>query len=132
MTKHYVLSIVASIILVSAIVLVMFLIMLPQVTSLSADVVPSYARVRSDEYEFVETKELVTEILAQNYSIGGEDITTYTNNKQYVPGNYDPFTPTETVTTTTNNSTNQTANQNTTASNTTSTKTGAVISGTTK
>ena len=132
MTKHYVLSIIIAIFAVAAIVLVMFLLMLPQVTELQTEVVQKYTRIDSDDYEFVQTKEMVTELLSKKYTVNGDAITTYTNNNQYRPGNYDPFTPEETVSSTTGSSTTSSANANTAASNTTSTRSGAVISGTTK
>lgn len=132
MTKHYVLSVIIAIFVVAALIMTMFLLMLPQVTELSTEVVQKYSKIDSDDYEFVQTKEMVTELLSKKFIVSGDAITTYTNNNQYRPGNYDPFTPEETVTTTTNKSTNTTAKTNTSNSTSTSTKSGAVISGTTK
>ena len=132
MTKHYILSAVIAILVTSALILVMFLLMLPQVADVSADVVPKYARIESDDYEYVETKQLVTEILSKKYALNGEDINRFANNNQYKPGNYNPFTPKDAETNSTKNSTSSKASSSTSSSNSTSTRSGSTISGTTK
>ena len=130
MAKHYVLASFISIVISVALVLVLLLISVPQIESLSSDVVPSYSKINSEEFAFIETKHFVTEILSKKYTIDTNDITNYQNNKQYRPGNYDPFTPEEKVKESIDNSSQEKAEENNTNSN--SNSSGDVISGITK
>ena len=132
MVKHYVISILGSIILCGAIVFLVYTISLPQIEPLSSEVVPKYTSIENAEFDFVETKHFVTEILSRKYTIDTNDITNFENNKLYVPGNYDPFTPPEKIKETVQNSTQTEANKNNNNSNTSSNSSGTVISGTTK
>lgn len=112
MTKHYILATLSSIVIVAAIVIAMFLLMLPQVENLKSEVITKYLNIDSAEFQFVETKHFVTEILSKKYSITQDDINTFEKNDQYNPGNTDPFTPKNEVQDATNNSNEQTAQNN--------------------
>ncbi len=128
MGKHYVISILISITLVATFVAAMFLIMLPQVEHLSSEVIDNYTRIDIKDFEFVETKHFVTEILSTAYTISQDDINEFKNSNLYKAGNSDPFTPKDTLTSATNNSTQENAqNQNNNSSNS-----GEPITGTTK
>lgn len=117
MSKHYAISIIVSIVVVSIFVATMFLIMLPQVESLSSEVISEYTRINSEEYEFVETKQVVKEILSQKHIVTNDDITSYEKNHLYNPGNSDPFTPKDALNTEVQNSNNQNAQQQNNNSN---------------
>ncbi len=127
MGKHYVFAVLIAVISCIALILTMFLVTVPQIESLSSDVIPSYSRISTDEYQFVATKHFVEEILSKKYTVDTNDISKFQNNKQYRPGNYDPFTPEQKVEESTNNSSQDKAQENNTNNNS-----GTVISGTTK
>lgn len=128
MTKHYVISILISIVLVATFVSAMFLIMLPQVEHLSSEVIDKYTRIDTKDFEFVETKHFVTEILSHIYTVNQNDLNTFMNNHLYKPGNSDPFTPKNDVTSSTGNSTGQNAQDK----NNNNSNSGKPITGTTK
>ena len=130
MIKHYIFASLISIVVCVGLILTLFLISVPQIESLSSDVVQEYSNINPEEYKFVETKHYVSQILNKNYIIDTNDITDYQNNKQYRPGNYDPFTPEEALQESTDTSSQNKAEENNKNSNTNNS--GTVVSGTTK
>lgn len=119
MAKHWTLAIMISVIVIALVMVALYMIKLPQVENLASEVVPTYEVINSSEFQFVEDKHFVKELLSKKYSIDSTDLNKFKSNKQYKPGNYDPFTPKAQINSSVNSSTQANANSNTTNGNST-------------
>lgn len=92
MKKEYILTFCISFLVLSTIVVICLMILLPQQTTALENNIEQYSSIKKSEYTFKQTNGLSFDNLVREYSISDEQISMFKNNKQYVPGNSDPFT----------------------------------------
>lgn len=119
MKKEYILTFCISFLVLSTIVVICLMILLPQQTTVLENSIEQYSAIKKSEYTFKETNGLSFDNLIKEYNITDEQISTFRNNNQYIPGNSDPFTA---QSTTSSEGTNSSKNNTTTSTTNTSTQ----------
>ena len=108
MKKEYILTFCISFLILATVVIISLMIFLPQHATIVENKIEEYASIKKSEYTFKQTNSISFDSLIREYNITDTQISYFKNQKQYVPGNSDPFTA-QGSNDTTNNTTNNTA-----------------------
>jgi len=93
MSKNTLIIIVSIIVIILSVALVLLLVLIPQVKPTGLNSTGEEDKINKSEYTYIPTKENVETSLIQEYVVTDRKITVGIKNKNYVPGNYNPFSP---------------------------------------
>lgn len=102
MSKNLWLISAAIVIVLISITLIALLILLPQENTTQGLVGKEYEKISKQNYTYVPTKGITEETLIQEYNVDSETVKEGKSDKNYNPGNTDPFTAKTTTGETTN------------------------------
>ena len=116
MSKSNLLTLGISAVVLITVVVITLMILLPQQSVvLSANSI-SYEAIKKSDFVYEQTKNITKDALVKEYTLTSEQMQKFKNNKQYVSGNSDPFTP-KTVNTNTGATDNGSSSNNSSTSN---------------
>lgn len=100
-----------SVVVLATIVVIALMILLPQQSVVLDASSIKYEGIKKSDYVYEQTKDITRDALVKEYTITSEQMDKFKDNKQYVSGNSDPFTPggSSLNTTGTNNSNSNTS-----------------------
>lgn len=93
MEKSYIITFSISVLVITSIAVIALMLMLPQQVQILEGNINKYDTIKKSEYTFESTKDITNESLLKQYSITNEEISAFKSQKQYQPGNSDPFAP---------------------------------------
>lgn len=92
MSKNLWIICTAIVIVLISITLISLLILLPQENTTQGTAGKQYDRISKQEYIYTPTKGITESALVEEYKIGTEEVREGKADKNYTPGNTDPFT----------------------------------------
>lgn len=92
MKKEYIITLCVSILVFATIVAVLLMILLPQSSTETTASINEYDAIQKSNYTYKQTNAISFDNLVRQYSVSDTQINNFKSNKQYVPGNSDPFT----------------------------------------
>lgn len=93
MSKNTLIIIVSIVVVMFSIALVLLLILIPQVKPISSDLINKYEQINKLDYTYIPTKDDIDINLIQEYNVTEGKIISGIRNKNYLPGNDNPFSP---------------------------------------
>ena len=93
MKKEYLITLGVSFLVTVSVFVILLMLMLPQQVQLLEGNINKYDSISKSKYTFESTKDISTDTLVKKYAVTSEDMDTFLRNRQYKPGNSDPFTP---------------------------------------
>lgn len=90
MSKNNIIILIITIIILISLTIVGLVILLPQVAT-GVTNAEEYMNIKKTDYTFTSTKDITEDKLIEEYNITPEQINEGKANKQYIPGNSDPF-----------------------------------------
>lgn len=104
MKRAYVITFCITFLILVTVVMISFMILLPQQTTLTMKSIEEYSAIKKSDYTFAQTNLISFDSLVKEYSITDAQIQNFKNNQQYIAGNSDPFVDTKNTTNTGNSS----------------------------
>lgn len=92
MKKEYILTFCISFLIIATVVVISLMMLLPQQTTLTENVVEQYSSITKTDYSFKENNSLTFDSLVKEYTITSDQLTAFKRKNQYAVGNSDPFT----------------------------------------
>lgn len=113
MKKEYILTFCISFLIIATVVVISLMMLLPQQTTLTENVVEQYSSITKTDYSFKENNSLTFDSLVKEYTITSDQLTAFKRKNQYAVGNSDPFTAPTSNNTSSNTGTVNSNNSNT-------------------
>lgn len=91
MKKEYIITFCISFLVLSTVVVISLMILVPQQTTVIKNNLGEYTAIKKSDYSFEKTNSISFDDLDKNYQITADEMYEFKANKQFVPGNSDPF-----------------------------------------
>lgn len=91
MSRNTWIILISIVVVIVSMALVLLLILIPQVETVSS--IEEYQSITKSDYTYSPTKEEVETQLIEQYTVTSKEVNKGIRNKDYLPGNDNPFTP---------------------------------------